>query len=345
MNFDLQEYLTTKRPLRFRPDRKFRLLLLADAHGGTQPHPQLFSGIDAIIEQAKPDVVLFMGDQCGHRIGCAATGELYDYLALLTRTLERQGIPWAHVYGNHDYNLGITNEEAQKVYETFPYCISKRGPEDIHGVGNYVLPVLHADSDTPAFNIWGMDTHDDNKCFAQTYNLQEDTQFILPEHFAFGYHSDNQHTDQLIWYYQTSLAIEQAFGRKIPGILYQHIPLPEFCLIPRNPQHTDMAGNMREHVGTNELNCGLFSACLQRGDIRGIFAGHDHLNDYCGVYCGVMLGACAGINYDCGSHDDLRGGRVIDIEENNPWHIQTHMLRLRDVMGAAISDNRGRPEL
>ena len=343
MHFDMDEYLRVKRPLRFRPDGSFKILILTDPHGGTDMHPQLKPGIDAIVTAAQPDLVLFGGDLTGHRIGCETTQELREYIGQITQVMEEKGIPWAHVYGNHDYNKGLSNAGQQTVFESFPCCVSKRGPEDVSGVGNYVLPILHAERDEVVFQVWAMDTHDDNRCFARKYGLSEDTQFILPEHFCMGYHSDSVHTDQVLWYFETSRAIEQALGRKVPGMMYMHIPLPEFCLIPRNPQQTHMTGVMREHVGCNEVNPGLFSACLQRGDIKGIFCGHDHLNDFCGQYCGVTLGNCAGINYDCGSNDDQRGGRVVELCQDDPWHGNTYMLRLRDVMGAEKADNRGRP--
>ena len=333
MLFEKTEYLSLRHELRFRPDGGFRILILTDPHGGTGCHPQLKKGIDAIIAAAQPDLVLFGGDLTGCHIGCRTEEELWDYLALITEVPEKRKIPWAHVYGNHDANLGISNARQQRVFQSFPMCISKPGPDEIDGVGNYVLPVLNR-SGEPAFNIWGLDTHNDNACFCAEYGLPLDTKIILPEHTQMGYWSDSIRTNQLIWYWQTSEAIEKEFGRKIPGMMYMHIPLPEFCLIPRNPLETHMTGVMREHVGTNELNPGLFAACLQRGDIRAIFAGHDHLNDFCGDYCGIILGQCAGINYDCGSCDDLRGGRVVEIHEDDPSKINTYMLRLRDILGA-----------
>lgn len=343
MAFDRDEYLRVKRPLRFHRDGGFRILILADPHGGTASHPQLMRGVDAIIDAANPDLILFAGDLTGCRIGCGTQEELRAYIERLTALPEKRGIPWAHVFGNHDADLGVSNDAQQAVLERFPHCVSKRGPADVYGVSNYVLPILHSDRDEPAFNVWGIDSNNDNKAYCRAVGLPEDTRFVLPEHFCMGYHSDAPHTDQVLWYYQTSAALERAFGGKVPGILCLHIPLPEFCLIPRNPSQTHMRGVMREHVCCNELNTGLFAACLQRGDIRGIFAGHDHLNDYCGEYCGVTLGACAGINYDCGSADEARGGRVVDLKESDVWGGgDTYMLRLCDLMGAQ-ADNRGRP--
>jgi hypothetical protein len=341
MRVDLDEYLKVKHPLRFRKNGTFKILLLTDPHGGVDMHPQLKPGIDAIVTHCQPDLVLLGGDINSHHIGCTNLEELQKYLAKLTEVMEANEIPWAHVYGNHDSNTGLPNNMQQAVYEGFPHCVSKHGPKEIHGVGNYVLPILHSVREEAAFNVWGMDSHDNNKLFAKAYGLAEDTQFLLPSHFGAGGHYDSPHADQILWYYETSCAIEKAFGRKIPAIMYMHIPLPEFWLIPQNPEICEMTGNQREGIGSNELNTGLFATCLQRGDVKAIFAGHDHLNDFTGIYCGIRLGNCAGINYDCGCDDDMRGGRVIELCEENPWMIKTYMVRLRDILEDA-ADNRGR---
>ncbi|NLO83640.1 MAG: hypothetical protein GX094_11410 [Clostridiales bacterium] len=342
-DFDLKEYLTTKHTLRFNEDGKFRILILADPHGRLDMHPQLAPGIDVIVNHVLPDLVLLAGDVTGNKTGCENKEQLRRCLDEIVAPMETRRIPWAHVFGNHDADRGLTNEEQQPVYESYSYCVSKRGPRSIHGVGNYVLPIFRSDSDDVAFNIWGFDTHNDMCTFGMAYGLPEDLRWhILPEHFAFGNHGEPLHTDQVLWYYCASKAIEAHFGRKIFGLMYLHMPLMEFCLIPRNPQQTQMTGQMREHVACSELNTGMFAACLQRGDVKAIFSGHDHLNDFCGVYCGIMLGQCAGINYDAGSADDLRGGRVVEIHQDDPARIHTFMVRLRSIMGEA-ADNRGRP--
>lgn len=35
--------------------------------------------------------------------------------------------------------------------------------------------------------------------------------------------------------------------------------------------------------------------------------------------------------------------RVIELREDDPWQMQTYMLRLRDILGKA-ADNKGRPQ-
>ena len=74
-----------------------------------------------------------------------------------------------------------------------------------------------------------------------------------------------------------------------------------------------MYGEKREAVCCSELNSGLFMACLERGDVKGIFCGHEHMNAYHGKYCGITLGYDSCVGYDMSAHDDVRGGRVIDI--------------------------------
>ena len=45
-----------------------------------------------------------------------------------------------------------------------------------------------------------------------------------------------------------------------------------------------------------------------------------------------------GMAYDCYCDDDMRGGRVIDLDENMPGKFVTYNVRLRDIVGAS-ADN------
>lgn len=47
----------------------------------------------------------------------------------------------------------------------------------------------------------------------------------------------------------------------------------------------------------------------------------------------------AGIEYDAYQDDDLRGGRMFVLDENDPGQFATYMLRVRDVMGEAGNRN------
>lgn len=97
------------------------------------------------------------------------------------------------------------------------------------------------------------------------------------------------------------------------------------------PQH-GVTGERNEDECTGAFNGGLFAAALGRGDVLGIFCGHDHVNDYAGDYFGVRLGYAASAGfapYGLGGEDAhrLRGARVFLLDERQPWRFETRMIR------------------
>ena len=318
--------------LRFRPDGHFRILMLSDFHGKPDYNPKLKQGIEALVNHAKPDFVMMGGDQL-----CGITPEiLHDFLASAMEPVQKRGIPWAHVFGNHDPEQNMTKEEMEAVYESFPLCLSQAGPEDVSGVGNWCLPILSAHSDIPAYHLWAMDSHSEVRDYVSHFHLPADTQFILPRCFGDGHVQASPLFDQVMWYYSESLRRETEAGRKIPGILFLHVPIIEFNLLYRNPEYTNFIGRKREGVCAGELNSGLFMACLQRGDVKGIFCGHEHYNDFQGEYCGITMAYDGCVGYDMSGHDDIRGGRIIDLFESpavSGSTFTTHHVKLMELLG------------
>ena len=327
--------LSTKLPLRCGADGKFRVLVFSDVHAGVGFSAQLVPAIRALVENGRPDLVLFNGDTAGiGPVHVENTDQLRDLLTQITAPLEAAGIPWAHTFGNHDDNHGLNNRDAEAVYESFPHCVSKAGPEALGATGNYLLPVYGRDG-AVAFALWGLDSHSDVRRNAEPWGLPADNAFVLPVHFAEGTGYDTVRFRQAMWYYRASEALEARCGKKVPGLMFMHIPLPELWLVYNNRAETGYEGCARETVACSELNSGLFMACLERGDVKAIVFGHDHINDFCGQYCGVTLAYDAGMTYDGYQDDDLRGGRMFILDEADPRHFETYMLRVRDVMGTA----------
>lgn len=333
---NVQEYLTLKKELRFNKDRKFKILMMSDIHGGVGMSKQIPVAIKAVFDEVQPDLVLLAGDIAGPGVIHVSTQqELREMLEVITQPMESAGVPWAHVYGNHDDNFGLMNGQQQPVYESFPCCVSKWGDRDISGVGNYVLPILSHEGEKIVFNVFGLDSHRGMCQFSQEFGLPEDTQYVLPNHFCNGRNYDSVHFDQIMWYYNTSKLLEEYNGGKIPALMYMHIPIPEHCLITRNRDRCQYEGNQGENVACTELNPGVFSACVQRGDVKAIFCGHEHINDFSGVYCGIKLGYDAGMDYNAYQQDALRGARVFELNESDAANINTYIVRVRDIMGDA----------
>lgn len=316
--------------LRFHEDGTFRILMVSDFHAGENCNPKLIAGLEALLENTRPDFVMIGGDQCLNRQTPEA---VRAYFCEIIEPILRRNLPWAAIFGNHDRETGLDIETEQRIYETVPGCLGTRGPEQLHGVGNFCLPVLAHDSDQTAYRLWAFDSHRSITDYTAAFGLPENTRYILPRHFNDGEDGAGVLYDQIAWYYKNSLAAERETGHKIPGVMFMHIPLPEYLLIYRNPEECDARGSKRASIGASELNTGLFFACLQRGDIRGIFFGHEHLTDLQGEYCGITMACDAALGYNMSAHDDLRGGRVIDLFEDG--RMSTHAVKLWDIMGKA----------
>ncbi len=331
---DLQEALYTKQPLKFDENGKFRILMVSDIHGGVGYNAkQTIQALQALVDEAKPHLVLLGGDIAGPgMIHIETAQQLREMLDGMTSPMEKAGIPWAHVYGNHDDNYGLTNAEHQVVYESYPYCVSKAGPEDIPGVGNYVLPVWDAKGETILFNVFGLDSHRYLRDFREDCNLPEEMPIFEPTSVDPSGESPIRFK-QIMWYYQTSEALEAHAGHKIPALMYMHVPLPEHNIVCLHKDACRFRGNHMEDVSCSRLNSGLFTACLQRGDVKAIFCGHDHVNDFEGTYCGIKLGFDGFMSYHACHNNEIRGGRLFEISAEDPANIETKMLRVRDLLG------------
>ena len=333
------EYMP-KLPLRFRPDGGFRILMMSDIHHAPGTGDTAIRNMRALIDRVKPDLVMLGGDNTTGR------SEKADFEALLSEIaspMEDMGIPWAHVFGNHDESPGLPKTYQQTAYESYAHCVSKAGPANIPGTGNYFLPVLGSDGE-PVFGIWALDSQQDFKSQSDPLEYPGDLYWdlLMPNRIASGSDSDLVRFEQVMWYWNTSKEIERALHRKLPSLMTLHIPLYEFNAVLLNAARTRMRGEYNERVSASELNSGLFAAVLQRGDVKGIFAGHDHINTFDGVYCGIRLGFCGSIgSHAYGARDNdpghdrerLRGGRVIDIREDDPKTIHTEMAFVNDAKG------------
>ena len=155
----ITELLNIKHELRVDENGKFKVLVLSDVQFNTANiSKETLDNIKTVVSRENPDLVIFNGDNSS---GLQREKDVKNYLRKMTQYLEENQIPWAHVFGNHDAELwrpALDKESQQAVYESFDYCVSKAGDEDLFGVGNFVLPVLEHDSDKIAFNIWCFDS-------------------------------------------------------------------------------------------------------------------------------------------------------------------------------------------
>lgn len=327
-----------KHVLRFGKDGKFRILVLSDIHGYPPgPCANTLAAIKAMVDHEKPDLVLFGGDNIK---ACESEEQLKEAAGVMVAYLEENRIPWAHVYGNHDDERYMSEgrrlqtlprRQQTEVYTTFPYCLSKQGPAHIKGSSNYVIPIYSSDESRsdPVFNVWGMDSGayiDDEGLIGKQYVLGN-TMYKGRENGDDPYFTFTQ----IQWYFNTSLEIEQYAGHKVPGMMVFHIPLQEFYEVYLNAEKLGMTGKKREIVCAGAVNSGMFAAMLERGDIKAVCCGHDHINDYAANFCGITLAYVSNVGYETYHDESMMGGRTLVISEDKPDQVETYMTYIRDL--------------
>lgn len=279
-----------KKPsLRFREDGKLKILQITDTHldsADVKDNAETYETLRAVIEQEKPDVMVLTGDIIWH-YSFAPWKEFADFI-------DSYHTPWCLVMGNHDHESGEP-AEIFKFLETYPYFVGSRGPEDIDGEGNYVLPVTAHDGDKPAALLYCFDSHCSS--FDNTYGLY-----------------DWIHDNQIQWYRHQSASFTAANGGKpLPALAFFHIPLEEHAYAIKDKFMVGGPIFDPEDIGGKMMNSGVAVAFAECGDVKGAFVGHSHDNDFIGLFCDIAMGfgRCSGRRYG----EDL-GVRVIELYES-----------------------------
>lgn len=117
---------------------------------------------------------------------------------------------------------------------------------------------------------------------------------------------------QLDWYRKTSAALPAAHSE----LAFFHVPIPEYLEVW---DYEPCKGYNMEAVCATRYNDGLFSAMARTGKMRGMFVGHDHINDFEGTLHGIRLCYGRGTGYQCyGLEGFPRGARIIDLVDGEP---------------------------
>lgn len=313
--------------LRFGSDRTFTIVQFTDTQDDQDMDPRTVRLIEAVLDHVGPDLVVFTGDNL--RSGPQTPQDVWDAIHHFARPVDSRGIPWLMAFGNHDEDhtslTGVDEKAMLEHYMSFPFNVNQPGPAGVHGTGNMHALVLASDGDEPRFNVWALDSN----------RYVPDTIAGQPLRAAGLRAYDWIRHSQVNWYYRTSRELEARYGRPVPGLMFFHIPLPEFQLMWRNPGVHGVVGEKNEDVAAGAFNSGLFAALLERGDVKGVFVGHDHVNDYVGDYFGIRLGYAANVGYgtyglDGEERDRMRGARVFVVREDDPGSFETYMVWARD---------------
>ncbi len=315
----LKENLYSKHKISFNKEGKIKILMFSDIQERAKFDSQTLKNINTMLDNVKPDMVILGGDQCmGPDV--QSQEEFVVFLDQLAEPLESRKIPWMHIFGNHDYDLNFNPYIQQSLYERFDYCISKH-TSDISGVTNFMIPVYKYNSDEIGFNIWGLDTQNRGNSFIDEFV----SEFTDIDNRALGLgRYDLIRFDQMMWYWNSSIELENYLGKKTPSLMCMHIAPVEFAFAINNPQKCKLKGFAPERLDSGILNCGIFSEILQRGDVKFISCGHTHRNNFEASYCGIKMFFDSTAGLTCYGEEQTRGGRVFEINQNNTENIVSY---------------------
>ncbi len=314
--------------LSFGDDGTFTVLILADLQDTQLTTRLVVSGETQVIAEYPADLIVLLGDQLE---GWSPVLRLGDGAANVEKTLhtllapvEASGIPFAVVFGNHDYEAPLSISRQVEIYESYDNCVAvsfgKNSTED----GAFVLPVYMTNTDTPAMALYFFDSG---------------------SYIANGDY-DTVSADQVSWYIQQSAAFRaNNAGQALPSVAFCHIPVPEvydlFTEVPKGtkdaikgigvgkgkyylPDETKIfTGEVNEAPCPSSVNHGLFDAFLANDDVFLAINGHDHINSFIGSTKGIDIASVPGSSYTSYGQQGVRGVRLFRFTEFNVRDYET----------------------
>jgi 3',5'-cyclic AMP phosphodiesterase CpdA len=313
----------TARDLRFGKDGKFKIVQFNDTQDDEHIDRRTIELMSKVLDAEQPDFVVLNGDNISG--GCENTLAMQQAMNNVILPMETRKIPWAITFGNHDEDStpqgGLKEEDQLAFYRRYGYNRNEPSPKGVTGSGNCNLLIQGSDGRAPAFNLFLIDSgrYAPEKIAGQDFD---------------GYPTwDWIRMNQVSWYTETSRRIERKAGRVVPALLFIHIPLWEHRFMwwggvdtrteedhARAVARHKIDGERNEDECPGPFNSGMFSAIIDRGDVKGVFCGHDHINTYAGNYYGVLLGYGGSTGFgtyglDGPDRNRLRGARVFELDE------------------------------
>ena len=286
--------------LTFRPDGTFKIVQFTDTHfiPNDSRSDIALERINEVLNNEKPDLVIVTGDILYGRPADQA------YRTLLG-AISSHKIPFAITFGNHDREHLLSNTELYDITRSIPYnLLPDRGDNPSP---DYELPIFSSKDGKMKALLYCFDSHTylwDKKYYETFY----------PEQVVDYKHKSECYT-------------RRNGGTPVPSLAFMHIPFPEYGLVATTYPAAEgsgqddgapvnaLVGNNLETVCSPELNGGMFNAMYESADIMGVFAGHDHNNDWAAVYKGIMLAYGRYTGGDTVYNDLPNGARVIVLKE------------------------------
>lgn len=238
--------------------------------------PLLLEYVNAALDEYKPDLVVLGGDNIfslNWLTDLSDDGVSIRTYRAIAEIFESREQYWTFTFGNHDSESARSKADFLKVLADCEYFIGgledgenfkaavfeadEKGKDDF--VGNYSIPIRTADGAT-AYNVYVLDSG---------------------SYRSTGHAYSSITKAQTEWYLAESARLEKENGAIVPALLFTHIPFIEV------QEAYDAGGQLAGFyagISPAETRSPIFEACFERGDVKGIFFGHNHYNSATLVY-------------------------------------------------------------
>ena len=256
--FDINKVKTLKKE----KGKDFRILNLADLQiadlDGLKRAKTVQREMDDLINTYKPDLVTLTGDQ-------TMSNENKLFLQRIIRTLDKHKVPYAPIFGNHDfgnsYNEGVCSEQyCCDLYEKGKYSLFKRGPTNIGALGNYVI------------------------------NIEEDGKIVTSLYMLALAYNPTLTDEQVSYFKWNAEGIKNANGGAYTrGIVFTHKDFREHYWAYNSylSDPTLAEGKVYRHGGYNFVDGSNFIGEAKSRGVYDFVCGHQHNNNYTIRYNGA----------------------------------------------------------
>ncbi|MGN1195226.1 MAG: metallophosphoesterase family protein [Acutalibacteraceae bacterium] len=313
---------------------RFKIMQIADVQENAVANPDTIKLISLAVEKEKPDLVVFTGDQVkGYSPSFRKnTKENVERLiSSITEPITKNNIPFAVTFGNHDRDCGISNKEQMQFYLKLDGCIKPVSRND-DDAGTYSLQINDSDNKRAVFALYIIDSN-----------------AKMPD----GDYAPVT-KEQIDWYKNERDRLKQENSAYLPALVFQHIPLPEYYNAIKKAsfftkgrveafgsrknefyvlfdESEKDGGFMLESPAAPEINNGEFDAFKEKGDVLGVFVGHDHNNSFVKNVDGIDLGYTQGCGFSTYGPGKKRGVRIFVLNEDKPTEYETYTVTMEEL--------------
>lgn len=254
---------------------EYRVLQLTDVHmmNNDKKDKKLFDTITKTIEKSNPDFIVVTGDISSNQDNEADFKKFAEFM-------ETFKIEWTFTFGNHDTEGNWGKEEVSDYLESLEYCSYTRGE---------VIEADHEKKQDSYGNYYKVIENDKGELVHVMFFMDSNMYDYNDKGESIGY--DKFNDAQIEWYKNSLYEIKEQYGKKeikdIPSTAYFHIPMQEFNLGWSEGER--LIGMKWEKIFCPTNDDMMFETMLELGSTKGVFVGHDHMNNFSVEYKGIRL--------------------------------------------------------